>query len=197
MKSMNAFAVTLLSLCLFACSGIETQTWPPEKFAAGNFKTYSWRTEPIRNMAGSGDPIYKVDPLIRRETDAILQQKGYRRIPRKGDFTIDYLFAPGLAIGASAETADNLNPRAGVRPNTNISQAERDNAVALGSGVRETRRIALQVNDGKSGLEIWRGVITEFVENVNQVDKAALERAVRNGVKAILKELPPAQTQAL
>lgn len=191
MTYLKASAAALLSLCLLACSSIETETWPADQFAAANFKTYSWRTEPIRNTAGSGDPIYKLDPLIRKETDSLLQSLGYVRVPRQGDFTIDYLFAPGVVVGTPAETASNISPRAGVRPNTNISQAERDNAIALGSGVRETRRIAIQINDGQSGLEIWRGVITKFVENINRVDRAALADAVRKGVRTVLEELPP------
>jgi len=65
------------------------------------------------------------------ETDRALQAKGYSRVEWNGDFTVDYIYAPGLRSGMPGEGASNLSPSAGVRPNTTMSQAERDNAIAV------------------------------------------------------------------
>ena len=78
-----------------------------------------------------------------------------------------------------------------MRPNTNISGAERDNAIAL-SGVKETRNIALQVNDGETGLEIWRAVITKFVANANEPDSSRTRSALKSGVSRAFRDLPRA-----
>lgn len=183
--------LTAVAACLIvACSSIDTETWEPDQFLQGNYDTYSWRSEPIRNTAGSADPIYKLDPIIRKDVDEALQAKGYERVKRNGSFSVDYLFAPGLVASAPSEQASNVSARAGVRPNTTVSQAERDNAIALGSSVRETRRVAIQLNDGSNGLEVWRGVITKFVEDVNRVDRDRLKQAVDEGINEILKQLP-------
>jgi hypothetical protein len=190
MNPLKLFAVALTSAILLGCSTIQTDAWEPTKFAAGNYETYSWRSEPIRNTIGSGDPIYKVDPLLRAEVDKTLQAKGYQKIVRGGDFTVDYLFAPGLVAGTPSDEASNITPYAGIRPNVSVDGAQRDNAIALGGGVRETRNIGIQINDGKSGLEIWRGVITKFVENVNRADRERINSAVQSGVSSVMRGLP-------
>ncbi|MEP5763759.1 MAG: hypothetical protein ABJ308_04165, partial [Halieaceae bacterium] len=121
-----------------------------------------------------------------------LQALGFQRIPRNGDFTVDYIYAPGVRLGAATETASNIAPRAGVRPNTNISQAERDNAIAL-AGVKETRNIAVQINDGQTGREVWRAVLTKIVADANEVDKSRLRSALNSGLKKAFRDLPPAR----
>ena len=190
MSHPKFLATLLLALLVTACASVEVDVWDSQEFAAGNFQTYSWRSEPFSREVYFKDPIYVIDPLLRESVDAELKALGYRLVPRGGDFTIDYIFAPGIRLGAATEQASNISPRAGVRPNTNISQAERDNAIAL-AGVRETRNIALQINDGETGREIWRGVITKIVSNVNEVDSTA-RRNINNGVRRAFRDLPPA-----
>ncbi len=191
MSHLKSLAAVLLAMLVVACSGIEVEVGDPSQFAAGNFKTYSWRSEPFKNFAYSRDPVYLIDPILRELVDTELQGKGFRQVPRSGDFTIDYIYAPGLLKGAPSELTSNVAPRAGVRPNTNISGAERDNAIAL-SGVKETRNIALQVNDGKTGLEIWRAVITKFVANANEPDSSRTRSALKSGVSRAFRDLPRA-----
>jgi hypothetical protein len=189
MSSLKALTGLFLLAVLAACSGVEVQVGDPAKFAAGNFKTYSWRSEPFTNSFYSKDPVYIIDPVLRRIVNQQLIERGFQKVARGGDFTVDYTYAPGMRIGVRSDAADNLSPRAGVRPNTTISQAERDNAIAL-SGVRETRDIALQINDGRSGLEIWQAVITKFVTNVNEPDKGRLKKALKSGLVTAMRDLP-------
>lgn len=189
MSQLKALAGVFLAVFLTACSGVEVQVWETDKFTAGNFHTYSWRSEAFTNNFYSTDPVYLIDPLLRKLVDKELRERGYQLVPRSGDFSIDYIYAPGIRIGVASDTADVLSPRAGVRPNTTISQAERDNAIAL-AGVRETRDISLQINDGNTGLEVWRAVITKFVANVNEPDSKRLEKALRSGVVTAFKDLP-------
>ena len=190
MSLPRALTAVFLIAFLTACSGVEVQVWPSDEFAAGNFQTYSWRSEAFTNSFYSKDPVYLIDPLLRKLVNTELRERGYQLVSRQGDFTIDYVYAPGIRIGVAADTADVLSPRAGVRPNTTISQAERDNAIAL-AGVRETRDIAIQINSGATGREVWRAVITKFVTNVNEPDSKRLEKALRSGVAKALRDLPP------
>lgn len=185
-KTLYTVAVACL---LSACAGIEVDVWDPSQFAAGNYRTYSWRSEPFSSGFFTRDPIYVIDPVLREVVNTELTKKGYQEVARGGDFSIDYIFAPGVRLGAPSEQTSNIAPRAGVRPNTNISQAERDNAIAL-SGVKETRNIALQINDAKSGREVWRAVITKIVANANEPDRDRTRRILKSGVSKALKDLP-------
>ena len=191
MSVMRTLATLLLASWLAACSGTEIDAWEPTQFAMGHYQTYSWRSEPIINTTYSRDPIYQVDPIIREVVDEALHRLNYRRVTRDGDFSVDYIFALGAILGAPSEDTDNISLRAGVRPNTAISQAQRDNAIAL-SGVKETRNIAIQFNDGKTGLEVWRGLITKIVANVNTTDSTRTRNIIRDSVNSAMKELPPA-----
>jgi hypothetical protein len=191
MRHCKMLATSALAFLLSACASVEVDVWDPQEFAAANFQTYSWRSEPFSSDVYFRDPIYVIDPILRAQVDEQLAGLGYRLIPRGGDFTIDYIYAPGLRLGAPSESASNISPRAGVRPNTSISQAERDNAIAL-AGVKETRNIALQINNGKTGHEVWRAVITKIVADVNEVDRSSARRALGSGVKRAFRDLPPA-----
>ncbi len=191
MSHLKSLAAILLAMLVAACSGIEVEVGDSTQFAAGNFKTYSWRSEPFNNSAYSRDPIYLIDPILRDLVDAELQGKGFRHVPRGGDFTIDYIYAPGVIRGAPSELTSNVAPRAGVRPNTSISGAERDNAIAL-SWVKHTRNVVLQVNDGEIGLEIWRALITKIIDNVNEPDSSRTRSALSSGVSRAFRDLPQA-----
>jgi hypothetical protein len=58
--------------------------------------------------------------------------------------------------------------------------------------VKETRNIALQFNDGQSGLQLWRVLITKFATDANQPEKARVRSALESGVKKGFRELPAA-----
>jgi hypothetical protein len=193
MNLRNGFAALLLTLLISACSSVEVEVWDSGKFGPANFQTYSWRSEPFANSAYSRDPIYVIDPILREVVNKDLSAKGYQLVARDGDFNVDYTYAPGMRMGVPSDAADNLSPRAGVRPNSRISQAERDNAIAL-SGVKETRNISLQFNDGKSNLQLWQVLITKFATDANQPEKARVRSALVSGVKEGLRELPAANS---
>jgi hypothetical protein len=189
---MKKTLAALFAACLLgACSSIEVDVWDPSQFAAGQYRTYSWRSEPFSDGFYTRDPIYIIDPILREVVDAELGKRGYELQARNGDFTIDYIFAPGVRLGAPTEQVSNISPRAGVRPNTNISQAERDNAIAL-SGVKDTHNIALQINDGETGREVWRGVITKIVANANEPDRDRARSQLRRAVSQAFRDLPDA-----
>jgi hypothetical protein len=191
MNPIKLCAAALALLFLVACSSVEIEAWEPTQFAAGHYKTYSWRSEPFVNTTGSRDMIYKMDPIVRRETNRVLQAKGYRKVVRNGDFTVDYIYAPGLRAGVAGEAASKISPSAGVRPNANMSQAERDNAIAL-AGVKETHNLALQFNDGKSRIEVWRGVLTKIAQDITGENMGDTRRAINKGITELSSTLPEA-----
>jgi len=191
MSTLKLAPLALLTTLLVACAAVEVDTWDTQGFAAGNFQTYSWRSEPFSREVYFRDPIYVIDPILRDLVDAELQDLGYRQVPRGGDFTVDYIYAPGVRLGAPSSAASNVAPRAGVRPNTSISQAERDNAIAL-AGVKETRNIAIQLNNGHTGSEVWRAVITKIVANVNEVDAKSARSSLGKGVRRAFSDFPKA-----
>lgn len=192
MSPLKTVVSALLLALLGACSGLEYDVWPTDNFAAGRYQTYSWRSEPFQNTTGSADLIYRLDPIVRRETDQLLQAKGYTRIDRSGSFTIDYIFAPGLRLGVMGEDASNISARIGIRPNSAVSQAQRDNAIALGSGVKETHNLALQINDGQSGKEVWRGVVSKISQDNSGSANRSNNSAISKGLRNMIAKLPPA-----
>ncbi len=188
MRPITATLSLLLLSLLAACSGVEVKVGDLSAFNGSNASTYSWRTEPFSNNSYSRDPIYVIDPILRDIVDRELQSKGFERVPRGGDFNVDYIYAPGFRMGAESDLTSNVAPRAGVRPNTQVSQAERDNAIAL-SGVRETRNVRISFNDGQSGLEVWNAIITKLTSNVNEAQPDQIRSALNAGIKKAFADL--------
>lgn len=191
MRITTILASGLLSLVLAACSGIEVEPAETDRFAAGNYKYYKWRTEPMQNTAASSDPIYLMDPIIRREVNAGLQSKGYVLDEGRAQFSVDYLQAAGMLQGEKSQEASNITPYATVLPNRQVDQAIVDNANALG-GVKETNNIAVQFNDITQNREVWHVVITKIVEDVNAIDTANLQKNLKKAIDEGLRTLPKA-----
>lgn len=192
MRFTTLLATLALSLLVVACSGIETRPAPTEEFAAGNYKYYKWRSEPLANTNNSQDPWYIMDPILRKELNTDLAKKGYVLDDERAQFTVDYLYAAGLRMGERSAEASNLTPYPSVNPNRQINQAVVDNAYALG-GVKETSNIALQFNDIKTKKEVWHVIITKIVEDVNKVDIKEMKATLRKGLNEALRTLPPAK----
>jgi len=187
----NLLATALLSLAVTACSGVEIKPAETDTFAAGQYRYYKWRSDPLENTINSTDAIYVVDPIMRREVNSALQGKGYIADPERAQFSVDYLYATGLREGAKSEQASNITPYPSVTPNRQVNQAIVDNAHALG-GLQETSNIALQFNDSKSRGEVWQVVITKVVENANSIDTGKLADTLSKAIKKALEELPDA-----
>ena len=192
MRITRTVAVVLLALTMAACSGIETHSGDVDAFAAGDYRYYKWRSEPLKNTGNSADPIYLIDPVLRREVDAALRDKGYRLDADRAQFSVDYLYAAGLRLGETSQDATNLTPYPTALPNRQVDQATVDNAYALG-GVKETNNIALQFNDVGRREEVWHVVITKIVENANRIDRDALDRDLKKAVTQALRPLPRVQ----
>ena len=186
MRITNILASGLLALLLAACSGSEIQPAEMDQFAAANYTYYRWRSEPMNNTANSSDPIYSIDPVLRRQVNADLQSKGYILDSERAQFSVDYIFATGMRQGEKSEQASNLTPYPSVMPNRRVDGASVDNAIALG-GVKETRNIVLQFNDVSSNGEVWHVTMTRIVEDANK----AGSRVDANLSKAINKALKP------
>jgi len=184
-----AIVLLALALALAACSGIETNPGDVDAFAAADYRYYKWRSEPLQNTGNSADPIYLIDPVLRREVNAVLQEKGYRLDAARAEFSVDYLYAAGLRLGETSQEATNLTPYPTALPNRQVDQATVDNAYALG-GVKETSNIALQFNDEGRREEVWHVVITKIVENANRIDRDALNRDLKKAVAQALRPLP-------
>jgi hypothetical protein len=190
MRITNILASGLMALLLAACSSIEIQPDEIDKFAAGSYRYYKWRSEPMINTANSSDPIYSIDPVLRRQVNAGLQGKGYILDDERAQFSVDYIFAAGMRQGEKSEQASNLTPYPSVTPNRQVDGASVDNAIALG-GVKETRNIALQFNDVASNEEVWQVIMTRIVEDVNKAG-SQVDTNLGKAINQALKPLPPA-----
>lgn len=191
MRITTVLTYTILSLALVACSGVDIQPAATDEFAAGNYHYYKWRTDPLPGGTRSEDPVYAIDPVVRREVDTNLQGKGYVLDPQRAQFTVDYVFATGMLQGEPSELASNISPYPSVTPNRRIDQATVDNAIALG-GVKETNNIILQLNDRASNKEVWQVTLTKIVENANSTDTTRLDDNLKKFLKRALEPLPQA-----
>jgi hypothetical protein len=191
MRITTVLTYTILSLALVACSGVDIQPAATDQFAAGNYHYYKWRTDPLPGGTRSEDPVYAIDPVVRREVDTNLQGKGYVLDPQRAQFTVDYVFAAGMLQGEPSELASNISPYPSVTPNRRIDQASVDNAIALG-GVKETNNIILQLNDRASNKEVWQVTLTKIVENANSTDTTRLDDNLKKFLKRALEPLPQA-----
>jgi len=189
MRITKGLAALLLTLAVIACSSIETRPGPIDSFVAGNYQYFKWRSDPLPNTANSSDPVYLVDPIVRREVNKGLAAKGYILDAERAQFNVDYIYASGLRIGERASDLSNVTPYPSVTPNREPNQAVIDNAYALG-GVKQTSNIALQFNDVESRHEVWQVIISKIVENVNKVDMKEVESGLVKGIKQALDPLP-------
>ncbi|MEP4149014.1 MAG: DUF4136 domain-containing protein [Halioglobus sp.] len=192
MRSFTTLATLLLSMALVACSSIETHPTDTAAFAAGNYKYFKWRSQPLANTGQSDDLLYVMDPIVRREVNSALSQRGFVLDPERAQFSVDYLQAVGLRQGVSSQDASGgIDPIPSARPNRQVNQAMVDNAHAL-AGVQTTNNVAIQFNDVASQQEVWRVVITKIINDVNNVDTAAMERNINRAINQGFKTLPGA-----
>ncbi|NQX87221.1 MAG: DUF4136 domain-containing protein [Halioglobus sp.] len=191
MHFSNILTVTLLSIALVACSGIEIESSDAEPFAAGHYHYYRWRTGPLPPGIVSNDPIYAIDPVVRREVDSTLSSKGYMLDPARAQFTVDYRFGPGLLQGETSDLASNISHLPSVTPNRQVDQASVDNAIALG-GVKETNNLVLQFNDSTTNLAVWQVTVSKIVENANRSETLEIDKTLSKYIARALESLPPA-----
>ena len=191
MRITNLLAYGILSLTVLGCSGVEIQPADTDRFIAGNYLYYQWRTEALPSDVRSSDPAYAIDPVMRRDVNADLQSKGYVLNPERAQFTVGYILMNGMVQGATSDLASNISPYPRVTPNRQIDQASVDNAIALG-GVKETNNIILQFNDKTSNQEVWHVTLTKIVEDANSVDTSRINDNLTQYLKRALKSLPQA-----
>ena len=191
MRITNILAYGILSLTVLGCSGVEIQPADTNRFIAGNYLYYQWRTEALPSDVRSSDPAYAIDPVMRRDVNADLQSKGYVLNPERAQFTVGYILMNGMVQGATSDLASNISPYPRVTPNRQIDQASVDNAIALG-GVKETNNIILQFNDKTSNQEVWHVTLTKIVEDANSVDTSRINDNLTQYLKRALKSLPQA-----
>ena len=191
MRITNLLAYGILSLTVLGCSGVEIQPADTNRFIAGNYLYYQWRTEALPRDVRSSDPAYAIDPVMRRDVNADLQSKGYVLNPERAQFTVGYILMNGMVQGATSDLASNISPYPRVTPNRQIDQASVDNAIALG-GVKETNNIILQFNDKTSNQEVWHVTLTKIVEDANSVDTSRINDNLTQYLKRALKSLPQA-----
>lgn len=190
MRITKFLASTLLLLALAGCSGIDIEPAATDQFAAGNYQYYRWRTAPLPSGTGSSDPIYTIDPVMRREVDAALGAKGYVLDTERAQFTVDYIFAPGMLQGERSDLASNVSHRPSATPNRQVDQASVDNAIALG-GIKETNNIVLQFNDGSTNKAVWQVTLSKIVENANRADTGNIDRTLGKHIRTALETIPP------
>jgi hypothetical protein len=192
MRSIHSLASLVLALALTACSGTEIRPADTAGFAAGNYHYFKWRSEPLQNTANSSDPVYVLDPIVRRQVNSALADKGFVLDEKNAQFSVDYFFAEGMREGKKSQVATNITPYPTVVPNRQADGATVDNAYALG-GVKKTSNIALQFNDVERKEEVWHVIITKIVEDANMADTTKLDRNVGRAIRKGLQDLPAAQ----
>lgn len=191
MRFTRFLVYSLLLPVLAACSGVEIEQSSIDTFAAGNYHYYKWRSKPLPSTTRSTDPVYTLDPIIRRDVDAALQAKGYALDEDRAQFTVDYLYANDLRQGERSQLASNITPYPRVTPNRQVNQAAVDNAIALG-GVQETNNITLQFNDSATNQEVWQATLSKVVEDANNIDATRLDDHLQRFLERALAPIPPA-----
>lgn len=184
---ISAFALVALT----ACVGIEVERGPFENFDARDFKTYSWKTPPIKMIEGSKDPLYTIGPAIRAEVNEILSNKGYREQASGGEFVVAFEFLTEYTQGQLPKGASNIDPVPQVVLNRGMGQAEVDNAFAL-SGVQEKNHVLIQFEDGADQGTLWQGSVAKIVENQNYTDQKKMRKSIRRAMDVVFVGLPAA-----
>ncbi len=196
-RTMLIAIFALAFVGLSGCSGVQVDSTPVERFAEGNYQTYSWRVAPMENTDDSKDFIYAVDPTVRSAVNKELLSKGYQMVNAGGEFIIDYQFKTSLSDGALSSTAlisDNRYPIPNTEAiiNRRTDQALVDNAYAL-SGPRQVNSVLITFSDGADQGLVWAASMSKIVEDVNQQDPKDMAKSVNSAVSRTLGKLPKAQ----
>jgi hypothetical protein len=180
----------LLSALLAACGGIQSEPDDTAGFVATGYSRYAWRSDPMSEPTSyRDDKPYVLDQALRAAVDARLAELGYQRVEKdQAQFLVDYIAAVGVVDGRLSSNASNVTPLPSGTINRQINQAEVDNAYALGSGARETGNVALVFVERGNLQPLWKVMVSSLIENVNEVDRDQVARAMRRG----LATLPPA-----
>ncbi len=186
------FPLVSLFLILFlsACSGVETRTQETDKFEAGDYNYYKWRSAPLSANTNGDGFIHMIDPIVRKAVDKELAKKGYILNPDQAQFSVDYIYAEGIRTTAASNEVTGAN-YPGIAPSRDIDQASIDNAVAL-SGVKETSNLGLQFNDVASGKEVWRVLATKVIDRAAADEKEQAEKDIKIAVDRLLRPMPDA-----
>ena len=177
-------------LTLSGCSSTQVDSAPPDRFAAKQYQSYSWRAALPTGMSGSMDEFYRLSTTVRDVVSEALEKKGYRNVESDGDFVISYAFKATLETGVDP-TATEFNTTSAVI-NRGVDPAEAANAQAL-AGPREVASLLLLFEDGANLAPVWSATISQVVENRNQPDLEKVRRKLEPGVAKALRPLPDAR----
>ena len=193
--TLRSLTLIAAACVLIACTSVQIDTAPTDRFSEGNYRSYSWWGAAVENTAGSHDPLYVVDPSLRAAVDRVLASKGYRYVETGGDFLIDYQFKASLSEGAVDSTALKADNRYPIPNNTTINrradQALIDNAYALG-GPREMNSILLRFSEKGTKSLVWAASMSKIVEDVNHDDSSKMVKGINTAVERALRRLPDA-----
>lgn len=186
----------LLMPLLIACSGIQIDSAPLDRFNEGGYQSYSWRTAALETHSGDTDTLSIIDPALRTAVNDVLSTKGYRQVASGGDFVIDYQFRAALAQGelnSTAREAENTSPYVdpNVVINRQVNQALLDNAYAL-SGPKAINSIVIQFSSGEKQRLIWTTSINKIVENVNRDNMDKMTAGINKAISRAFARLPRA-----
>jgi hypothetical protein len=189
------FKYALGSLCsviltLSGCSSIQVDSTPPDRFAAKQYQSYSWRATLPTGISGPMDELYRLSTTVREVVSQALEKKGYRNVASGGDFVISYAFKATLEAGVDP-SATEFNTTSAVI-NRGVDPAEAANAQAL-AGPREVASLLLTFEDGANLAPVWSATISQVVENRNQPDLGKVRRKLEPGVAKALRPLPDAR----
>lgn len=192
-QTTRSIIIAVLSTALLsACSGVQIERAPIERFNEAGYQSYSWRDRPIENTANSDDLLYQIGPSLRASVDDNLTQKGYLLKEAGGDFVINFEFRTALSAGVPESTASNIDPVPGVIVNRAPDQATIDNAYAL-SGVRELNSILLNFEEAQNQSLVWSVSMSRIVENLNRDNGAKVRKMLGQSVTRALRPLSDAK----
>ena len=151
-------ALGLLSMGLLACTTMQVDTMPADRFAAKGYDSFSWKSDIPTGMSGSLDGFYQLSSTIRAVVMSELDKKGYRYKESGGDFVVSYELRAALE-GGTTETAPDFGATTAVI-NRNPDQAIIDNTYAL-SGPREIASLMLLFEDGINLAPTWSASVSQ------------------------------------
>jgi len=177
---------------LLACTTMQVDTMPTDRFAAKGYDSFSWKSDIPTGMSGSLDGFYQLSSTIRAVVMSELDKKGYRYEETGGDFVISYELRAALEGGAT-EAAPDFGATTSVI-NRNPDQAIVDNTYAL-SGPREIASLALLFEDGINLAPTWSASVSQVVENRNQPDLDKVRRKLQRGLAKAFRPLPDVKSR--
>jgi len=182
-KTARLITITVLTLTLMACSGIQVSQDFEQGFDFSHLKTFDWTANEGNEWGLAGNDL--VDKRIR---NAIVNTLVARQFTQDDSGKSDFLVSYDLAV---EQRISSSNVSGGISVGRSTRGRAGSISIGTGSQVRtyDQGTLIIDVTDVASDKLVWRGISSQALPDLSDPQK--LTDRVNETVAKILAQFPP------